>query len=62
MGALFLTENKVLKYPGLNMEAHSTVGTGDGMEAALAFGMNNRLSLEEGAKLSLAASAGAVTT
>ncbi len=32
------------------------------MVAALAFGMNNRLSLEECAKLSLAASAGAVTT
>ncbi len=62
MGALFLTDNKVLKCPGLKVEAHSTVGAGDAMVAALAYGINQGLPFEECAKLGLAASAGAVTT
>lgn len=62
MGALFLTKDKVVKCPGLKVEAHSTVGAGDAMVAALAYGLDKGLTLEECAKLGLAASAGAVTT
>lgn len=62
LGALFLTENRVLKCPGLKIETHSTVGAGDAMVAAIAYGLNKGLSLEECSKLGLAASAGAVTT
>jgi 1-phosphofructokinase len=62
MGAMFLTDHKVLRCPGLKVEAHSTVGAGDAMVAALAYGLNQGFSLEDCAKLSLATSAGAVTT
>ncbi|MFT4144432.1 MAG: 1-phosphofructokinase [Mobilitalea sp.] len=62
MGALFLTKEKVLRCPGLKVEAHSTVGAGDAMVAALSYGLDKGLSMEECAKLSVATSAGAVTT
>ena len=62
MGALFITKDRVVKCPGLRVEAHSTVGAGDAMVAALAYGLDKGLTLEECAKLGLAASAGAVTT
>ncbi len=62
MGALFLTKDKKLKCPGLKVEAHSTVGAGDAMVAALAYGLDLGLDLEKCVKLSMAASAGAVTT
>jgi 1-phosphofructokinase len=62
MGALFITKEKVLRCPGLKVEAHSTVGAGDAMVAALSYGLNQGLALEECAKLGLATSAGAVTT
>lgn len=62
MGALFLTKEKVLRCPGLKVEAHSTVGAGDAMVAALSYGLDKELSMEECAKLSVATSAGAVTT
>ena len=62
MGALFLTKEKVLRCPGLKVEAHSTVGAGDAMVAALSYGINQGLSLEECVKLGIATSAGAVTT
>ncbi|GAA4654363.1 1-phosphofructokinase [Anaerocolumna aminovalerica] len=62
MGALFLTKEQKLKCPGLKVEAHSTVGAGDAMVAALAYGLDQGLDLEECVKLSMAASAGAVTT
>ncbi len=62
MGALFLTGNKVLRCSGLKVEAHSTVGAGDAMVAALAYGFNQGLTFEECARLGVAASAGAVTT
>lgn len=61
-GALFLTKNKVLRCPGLKVEAHSTVGAGDAMVAAFSYGIDQGLSFEECAKLGLATSAGAVTT
>lgn len=62
MGALFLNKEKVYRCPGLKVEAHSTVGAGDAMVAALSFGLHQGLALEECAKLGIAASAGAVTT
>jgi 1-phosphofructokinase len=62
MGALFITKDNVLRCPGLNVDAHSTVGAGDAMVAALSYGFSQGLTLEECAKLGIAASAGAVTT
>jgi 1-phosphofructokinase len=62
MGALFITKDKVIRSPGLKVEAHSTVGAGDAMVAALSFSYNQGLPLEECAKLGIATSAGAVTT
>ncbi len=62
MGGLFITKDKILRCPGLKVEAHSTVGAGDAMVAALSYGYDQGLTLEEGAKLGIATSAGAVTT
>lgn len=62
MGALFQTKNSVIKCPGLQVEAHSTVGAGDAMVAALSYGIDQGLPLEECVKLGIATSAGAVTT
>ncbi len=62
MGALFLTKDRAIKCPGLKVEAYSTVGAGDAMVGALAFGIDRGLDLEDCAKISMAASAGAVTT
>ncbi len=62
MGAIFLTKDKKYRCPGLRVEAHSTVGAGDAMVAALSFGIDSELSLEECIKLGVATSAGAVTT
>ncbi len=62
LGALFMGEEQVLRCPGLKVEAHSTVGAGDAMVAAIAYGLDKKLSLIECAKLGVAASAGAVTT
>lgn len=62
MGALFITKDEVLRCPGLKVEAHSTVGAGDAMVAALSYGLNQGLKLEACAKLGVATSAGAVTT
>jgi 1-phosphofructokinase len=62
MGALFLTSDKVIRCPGIKVEAHSTVGAGDAMVAALSYGINQGLPLEECLKLGIATSAGAVTT
>ena len=62
MGALLMTKEKVLRCPGLKVEAHSTVGAGDAMVAALSYGFDQGLSLEDCARLGIATSAGAVTT
>lgn len=61
-GALFVTKEKVLRCLGLKVEAHSTVGAGDAMVAALAYSIELGLTLEECAKYGMATSAGAVTT
>lgn len=61
-GALFVTEQEVLRCHGLKVEAHSTVGAGDAMVAALTYGIDQGLSFTDCVKLGVATSAGAVTT
>lgn len=61
-GALFLRGDSVVRIPGLAVKAHSTVGAGDSMVGALVYAADAGLPYEEGLKLSVAASAGAVTT
>lgn len=61
-GALFLLEGFRAKCPALSVQAHSTVGAGDAMVAALAYAWSERLDKRETVRLCMAASAGAVTT
>lgn len=61
-GALFLLEGFRAKCPSLSVQAHSTVGAGDAMVAALAYAWSERLDGRETVRLCMAASAGAVTT
>ncbi|MCI8275945.1 MAG: 1-phosphofructokinase [Lachnospiraceae bacterium] len=62
-GALFVTHDaKCLKANGIQVQAHSTVGAGDAMVAALAHGLDNDIPFVDCARLSIAASAGACTT
>ncbi len=60
-GALFLMEDYEVFCPALPVKAHSTVGAGDAMAAALALGWSRGLGAEETVRLGMAASAGAVT-
>ena len=62
MGALFFTENAVYSCQGLKVSAHSTVGAGDAMVAALTYGIDQKMDLRDCIRLGMAASAGAVTT
>ncbi len=62
MGALFLTPDQSYHCPGLSVKAHSTVGAGDAMVAAMAYSWDEKLPLEECIRLCMGASAGAVTT
>lgn len=61
-GALFLNQGLIAKCPGLKVKAHSTVGAGDAMVAALAYAWDQKLKPEDTIKLCMATSAGAVTT
>lgn len=61
-GALFLKGDSVIRIPGLRVKAHSTVGAGDSMVGALAYAADCGMDYEDGLKLAVAASAGAVTT
>lgn len=61
-GAIIFINGKRVKCPALSVKAHSTVGAGDAMVAALAYSWENRLSDEETIKMCMAVSAGAVTT
>lgn len=61
-GAMFVKENYAVKCPALSVKAHSTVGAGDAMVAALAYAWDQNLSDEDTVKLCMATSAGAVTT
>ena len=61
-GAIFVNKNGVVRCPALKVNAHSTVGAGDAMVAALAYAWDKQLGEEETVRLCMAASAGAVTT
>lgn len=61
-GALFLNKELRVKCPGLQVKAHSTVGAGDAMVAALSYAWDKGMKPEETVKLCMAVSAGAVTT
>ncbi|MDR1894364.1 MAG: 1-phosphofructokinase [Spirochaetales bacterium] len=61
-GALFVTKAAAYRAPPLSVPVHSTVGAGDSMVAALAYGLDVGLSPEQGMTLAVAASAAAVTT
>lgn len=61
-GAIFVTGDSKVKCPALSVKAHSTVGAGDAMVAALAYAWDRKLPEEETIRLCMAVSAGAVTT
>lgn len=61
-GALFVMGEKKVSCPALSVKAHSTVGAGDAMVAALSYAWDQKLDEKETVKLCMAASAGAVTT
>lgn len=61
-GAIFLKEDYQVRCPGLKVKAHSTVGAGDAMVAALSYSWDKKMSSEDTVKMCMAVSAGAVTT
>lgn len=61
-GAIFLKEGYRVRCPGLKVKAHSTVGAGDAMVAALSYSWDEKMSPEDTVKMCMAVSAGAVTT
>lgn len=61
-GAYFLNELGVYHVEGLKIKAHSSVGAGDAMVAALAYALENNYTNEAMITLSVACSAGAVET
>ncbi len=61
-GSLFLKGDDKYFCEALKVNVHSTVGAGDAMVAGLAYAMETELSFEDTLKLSVATSAGAVTT
>lgn len=61
-GALFISKSEAMKVNALKINAHSSVGAGDAMVAAIAYSLDNEYNLEKLVKLSVATSAGAVVT
>lgn len=61
-GALFLSEAGSMRCPGLTVKAHSTVGAGDAMVAAMAYSWDQKYDRNDTVTLCMAVSAGAVTT
>ncbi len=61
-GAMFLQDGFKVKCPGLKVKAHSTVGAGDAMVAALSYAWSEGLSPQDTVKMCMAVSAGAVIT
>lgn len=61
-GAMFLQDGYKVKCPGLKVKAHSTVGAGDAMVAALSYAWSEGLSPQDTVRMCMAVSAGAVTT
>lgn len=61
-GAIFVNRNGVWRAPALPVQVRSTVGAGDSMTGALAYGFEKGLPEEQCFALAMAASAGACTT
>lgn len=61
-GSMFVHGDYEAVSPALSVKAHSTVGAGDAMVAALAYAWNEKLSDDDTVRLCVAAAAGAVTT
>lgn len=61
-GAMIVRDKFVARCPALSVKAHSTVGAGDAMVAALAYSWDKKLGDEETVRLCMATSAGAVIT
>ena len=61
-GAAFISHSEKFMCEGLKVKAHSTVGAGDAMVAAVSYGIADNMSFRECASLGIATSAGAVTT
>lgn len=61
-GAMFVRDGYEVRCPALHVKAHSTVGAGDAMVAALSYSFDQNLSDEDTTRICMAASAGAVTT
>jgi 1-phosphofructokinase len=61
-GAVFVDASGAFRALGLRVKAHSAAGAGDGMVAAFALCEETGAAFEDAARLSMAVSAGAVTT
>lgn len=61
-GALFVSKDRAIRVEALNIKAHSSVGAGDAMVAAMAYSFHQGYSLEKLVTLAVATSAGAVMT
>lgn len=61
-GAMFVRDGYEVRCPAIHVKAHSTVGAGDAMVAALSYSFDRKLSDEDTTRICMAASAGAVTT
>ncbi|MDD3361188.1 MAG: 1-phosphofructokinase [Hespellia sp.] len=61
-GAMFLIDGEKYRCAGLNVKAHSTVGAGDAMVAALAYSWDQKYTAEKTIAMCMAVSAGAVMT
>lgn len=61
-GAMIVRDKFAARCPAVSVKAHSTVGAGDAMVAALAYSWDKKLGDEETVRLCMATSAGAVTT
>lgn len=59
-GALFISRDNCLQAAALELPVRSTVGAGDAVVAALAYGLDTNLSFEEMARLSVAAGGASV--
>lgn len=59
-GALFIGRDRVFHSPGLKVPVQSTVGAGDSMVAALAYGQEKGLKADQRAKLAIAMGAASV--
>lgn len=61
-GSIFITKDSVYQAEAISITAHSAVGAGDAMVAAITYALTLKLSMEELIRLAVATSAGAVMT